>query len=220
MLPDGTVVGMVPETGIASFDHLVLATPDLAATTAWLAAHTGVMPSPGGQHVGKGTRNALCSIGPTSYLEIVGPDPEQSSPPHPRPFGIDDLAGAALVSWAIAVADMNVSLAAARSMGFDPGPASPMQRRRPDGLLLCWTLTNVFSPAVPFLIDWLDSPHPATTAAPGLRVTSLSARHPDPEKYQQMMTALRVEIPVTKGVEALRAEISGPGGAVHLPELL
>lgn len=168
--------------------------------------------------MGKGTRNALCSIGPTSYLEIVGPDPDQSASAHPRPFGIDDLADPALVSWAIAVADMDASLAAARSLGFDPGPASPMQRRRPDGVLLYWTLTNVLSPAVPFLIDWLDSPHPATTAAPGLRITSLSARHPHPDKYQQMMTALRVEIAVAKGVEALRAEISGPTGAVRLPE--
>lgn len=210
---------MAPHSSIASFDHLVFATPDLAATAAWLAQLSGVMPSAGGQHVGKGTRNMLCSLGPTSYLEIVGPDPEQSLPPHPRPFGIDDLTDPAVVSWAIAVADVDDSVASARRLGFDPGPVSAMQRLRPDGVLLSWKLTDVLSPAVPFLIEWLDSPHPAATAAPGLCVTSLSVRHPHPEHYQQMMTALGVQIAVTNGTEALRVELSGPGGSVILPEL-
>ena len=47
-----------------------------------------------------GTRNALLSLGPGTYLEIIGPDPEQPTPAQPRPFGIDDLKEPRLVTWA------------------------------------------------------------------------------------------------------------------------
>jgi hypothetical protein len=47
----------------AHLDHLVLATPDLAATVAHFTERTGVEPAPGGAHVGLGTRNHLVSLG-------------------------------------------------------------------------------------------------------------------------------------------------------------
>ena len=102
-------------SAVAAIDHLVLATPDLVATTAWLTDPTGVVAWAGGAHVGKGTRNMLCPLGHTSYLEIVGPDLDQDDPPAGRPFGIDGLLRPAIVAWAIAVPDMRAALAAARS---------------------------------------------------------------------------------------------------------
>ena len=66
--------------------------------------HSGVVPqrraTPGGQHPGLGTRNALIALGPSMYLEIVGPDPEQPKPLEPRWFCINDLAAPRLVAWA------------------------------------------------------------------------------------------------------------------------
>ena len=52
-------------------DHLVYATPDLDATCLDLENRLGVRPSSGGQHPGRGTRNALISIRPKAYLEAV-----------------------------------------------------------------------------------------------------------------------------------------------------
>ncbi|MFD8740899.1 VOC family protein, partial [Streptomyces sp. NPDC059618] len=46
----------------ARFDHIVLATPDLAATVAEFTRRTGVVPAPGGVHVGLGTRNHLVGL--------------------------------------------------------------------------------------------------------------------------------------------------------------
>src|SRR4051794_1446339 len=119
-----------------ALDHLVLATPDLIATAEWFAATTGVEPTPGGRHVGRGTRNVLCSLGATSYLEIVGPDPDQHAPAGGRPFGVDTLATPKIVSWAIAVQDMDAALDRARRVGGEPGGATPLQRGRPHGVTL------------------------------------------------------------------------------------
>ena len=83
-------------------DHLVYATPDLAAAVADIEERFGVAPTPGGAHVGLGTFNALLGLGGRTYLEIVGPDPAQPEPVNPRPFGIDDLTEPSLVAWCAA----------------------------------------------------------------------------------------------------------------------
>ncbi|MEO6125366.1 MAG: VOC family protein [Ilumatobacteraceae bacterium] len=199
----------------AALDHLVLATPDLARTAAWVAEHTGVWPSAGGQHVGLGTRNMLCSLSSTSYLEIVGPDPDQLDITPARPFGVDDLTAPALVGWAIGVPDMEAALAATRAAGYDPGASAAMQRRRPDDVLLSWQLTFCGSKTIPFLIDWGASPHPAETAAPGLVLAELRARHPDPIVLSAALEALGVTMGVEHGDESLVVEIRGPSGSVQ-----
>src|SRR5262249_11322359 len=61
---------------VSRVDHLAYATPDLEKGVAEIERLLGVRATPGGQHPGRGTRNALVSLGPTSYLEIVGPDPD------------------------------------------------------------------------------------------------------------------------------------------------
>ena len=74
---------------LSKVDHLVYATPDLAAGVERVERLLGVKAVPGGQHPGGGTRNALIRLGDETYLEIIGPDPDQPKPPRPRRFGID-----------------------------------------------------------------------------------------------------------------------------------
>ena len=80
-------------------DHLVYATPDLTVGIETTERLFGVRASQGGQHPGEGTRNALIALGPTSYFEIIGPDPDQPKPDRPRRFGIDDIKEPRLTTW-------------------------------------------------------------------------------------------------------------------------
>ncbi|MEN9645225.1 MAG: hypothetical protein RL238_1894, partial [Actinomycetota bacterium] len=148
-------------------DHLVLATPDVAATAATIADDWGLALTPGGAHVGRGTRNELTGLGGATYLEVVGPDAQQPDPPFPRPFGVDDLTEAALVAWcARPTRSIDEVVARCAALGIDLGAAAAMSRARPDGVLLEWRLTmpllgHPHDGTAPFLLDWLASPHPA-----------------------------------------------------------
>ncbi|MGW2521714.1 VOC family protein [Streptomyces sp. NPDC001617] len=202
----------------AHLDHLVLATPDLAATVADFTRRTGVTPAAGGAHVGRGTRNFLVSLGGSSYLEIIGPDPEQSDPDGPRPFAVDELATARTVTWAISPPDLDAAVATARARGYDPGDIRPMSRRRPDGTLLEWRLTDGDtqhpSGLVPFLIDWGSSVHPTASGLPVTPLRHLSASAPAPDEIRTLLSALDVELPLTSGPLALTFTLDTPQGPV------
>jgi hypothetical protein len=203
-------------------DHLVHAVPDLAAAEAAFTAATGVAPTAGGRHLGRGTRNLLVGLGPSSYLEIIGPDPEHPADPGATvPFGIDALTAARLSTWAVHPIDIEATAEASAAAGADLGGIWPLSRRTPEGALLEWRLASPhpapFDGVTPFLIDWGATAHPAT--APGLPAVSLRglrASHPDPAAVTTVLDALGVALTVTAGAPGLAALLDTPNGPVVL----
>jgi len=206
---------------LRTIDHLVYATPDLAAGVRHIEAVLGIQATPGGQHPGEGTRNALVALGPTSYLEIIGPDPDQPKPLQPRKFEIDDLKAPRLITWAAKGTNLTQMVGEAHGRGVPIGEVIPGSRRTPTGALLSWHITNqrafVANGLIPFFIDWGDTPPPARSAAAGATLISLRAEHPEPESVQRMLGALGLDLPVVKGAKpALVATIAGSRGRVDL----
>ena len=211
----------MPAEAASRADHLVYETPDLNVGVAAIEKLLGVRATPGGQHPGAGTRNALVALGPATYLEIIGPDPDQPAPKGPRRFGIDNVETPRLVGWAAREANLEGLAAAAAKNGVTLEDIGSGSRKRPDGVLLSWRVT---SPAtdlggglVPFFIDWGKSPHPALTAAPGARLIGLRGEHPQPERVSKMLHALGLDMPVKSApAAALIATIDCPKGRVEL----
>src|SRR5262245_55034680 len=201
--------------------HLVYATPDLNLGIETIEKLLGVRATPGGQHPGLGTRNALVALGPSSYLEIIGPDPEQPKPAGPRRFGIDGLKAPRIVRWVAKGTDLDKIAASAAGRGVRLGPVIPGSRRRPDGVVLAWRYTDpaveVADGLVPFFIDWGTSPHPSATASKGATLVAVRAEHPDAERVQKMIEALGLDLRVQKGsAPAIIATIESPKGRVEL----
>ena len=214
-----------PDTGgfgpvESSLDHLVYAVPDLAAATQAFAAATGVTPAEGGRHLRHGTRNVLVGFGATSYLEIIGPDPDNPADPGvAMPFGLHTLGRPRLVTWAVHPADLEVAAAASAAAGADLGEVWPLSRRTPAGELLEWRLASVhpapLDGVTPFLIDWGTTPHPAP-ALPQLGLLGLQANHPDPDAVSAVLAALDVRLAVEPGSPELVALLETPLGPVVL----
>jgi hypothetical protein len=215
------MLGAIGQAQPANIDHLVYATPDLQRGVDAIEKQLGVKATPGGQHPGLGTRNALVALGPTSYLEIIGPDPEQPRPSGPRRFGIDDLTAPRIVRWVVKSSQLATVKAKADTAGITLGALASGSRKRPDGVVLSWRYTDparvVADGLVPFFIDWGTSPHPALTATKGATLVQLRAEHPDAPRVQKMLDQLGLELRVSQAsAPAIIATIDSPRGRVEL----
>lgn len=206
---------------LATVDHLVYAVPSLKAGVERIERLLGVRATPGGQHLGRGTRNALLSLGPDTYLEIIGPDPDQPRPPEPRWFGIDALQEPRLVTWAAKGTNLERRASDAARAGVTLGEVGAGSRQQSDGVMLTWRYTNprtvVAGGVVPFFIDWGRTPHPSRTAAQGASLLELRAEHPDSEDVRRMLSRIGLDLQVREGPRAaLIASIKGLRGVVEL----
>ena len=206
---------------LSRVDHLVYAAPNLAGGVEKVERLLGVKALRGGQHPGGGTRNALIRLGEETYLEIIGPDPDQPEPLRPRRFGIDQLKAPRLVTWAVKSGELETTLEKAKSQALDLGQIQSGSRRRPDGVLLSWRLT--VSPVltangiVPFFIDWGNTPHPAASLPTGCALVDIRGEHPDANRVRAGLSALGLNLRLDQGsAPALIATIRTPKGEVEL----
>jgi hypothetical protein len=202
-------------------DHLVYATPDLDLGIATIEQLLGVRVTPGGQHIGAGTRNALVALGPTTYLEIVGPDREQPEPEQPRWFRIDEIDAPQLVTWAAKADAIERVSNEARQLNIGLGDIVAGSRKRIDGVLLAWRYTNprtiIADGVIPFFIDWGATPHPSESAAQGVSLINLRAEHPQPEPIRDIARQLGLGLQIDRGSRPmLFATIECPHGKVEL----
>jgi len=100
-----------------AFDHLVVAAGTLDEGARWVERELGAAPVAGGEHPLMGTYNALLSLGPHAFLEVIAIDPDALPVSRPRWFSLDTPAmrallarGPALIHWVERVDDIEAAL--------------------------------------------------------------------------------------------------------------
>lgn len=200
------------ETAGAPVDHLLYGAPDLETGIDEIERVLGVRPVPGGRHPAYGTRNALLSLGPACYLEVIAPDRGLPRPDRGLGFGIEGIASPRLVTWAMP--SREIETAAERAA---LGPVESGSRERDDGTVLHWRLTDPYAErmggVIPFLIDWGETPHPAEAAPGGGRLVDLRLEHPAPEGIRRMLATLGCRgVSVRRGAAARLVAVIRPAG--------
>lgn len=209
----------------ARLDHLVYVTPDVSASIDDLESRSGATVTLGGSHVGKGTRNAFLAIGERAYVEILGPDEDDTTFTGARRFGLDDLREPKLLTWCVEPDDLRTQARSAAEDGYDPGEVMPLSRRKPDGEVLRWTLVThtfgdlgaAFDGVVPFMIDWEGARHPTTDLEQQITLRDFSAEHPDPRGARAALAAVGASLDVEPGAgPSLTAVFETPAGTLTL----
>jgi hypothetical protein len=176
-------------------DHLVVGALSLDAGCDWVEERLGVRPQPGGQHVKMGTHNAVLSLGPRFYLEVIAVDPAGAVPARPRWFDLGEprmkaalAEGPQLIHWVARTDDIDAAVHKVPDLG------TPMNMTRGPW---SWRITvpdDGHRPGrglVPTLIQWSNARHP-TDALPdsGRRLAVLAGEHPECGSVRQEIAAL------------------------------
>ncbi len=207
-------------------DHLLLGCSDLNQGIAFVEKHTGVRPAMGGMHPGRGTRNALLSLGPLHYLEVIAPDPAQTATSTTRPklpSMLNQLAAPRLVDWAVHTPDIAAVAERLRKADVAFRGPTPGSRARPDGKTLHWQTLNIDNDRdglLPFFIQWgAETVHPSVDAPPGCKLESFVIASPEIVSLAADFQKLGISVDLTWGSTThLQARIVGPKGTLSLGE--
>jgi Glyoxalase-like domain len=210
---------------LTMLDHLLLGCGDLDQGVAFVESHTGVRPAMGGVHPGRGTRNALLSLGAQRYFEVIAPDPQQSGVAWGGVLSflaqLPALSAPRLIGWVEQTSNIEAVAERLRKNGVAfQGPLSG-SRARPDSHVLRWRTLHLEEDRnglLPFFIEWsAGSVHPSVDAPAGCRLESFAVVSPDSSTVLAEFRKLGIEAQVEQGGTAhLRARIAGPGGELRL----
>jgi hypothetical protein len=199
-------------------DHILLGSNDLNAGINFIEEHTGVRAAIGGVHPGRGTRNALLSLGERRYLEIIAPDPAQSKI---ADVGLalfntlKSLTVPTLVGWAAHPGDIDMFAKKLRAASIEFDGPREGSRARPDGRVLKWktvSLADDHNGVLPFFIEWdANSVHPSVDAPSGCLLESFAIVDPDPAGLKKVTERIGLDVPIEPGAKAhLHARFAPP----------
>ena len=200
-------------------DHLVFGVPNLEQGIDLVEGETGVRAEFGGRHPGRGTHNALLSLGGRQYLEIIAVDPEQPSTSELLFPGLRGLKEPGFIGWADAVPDIGEVIRRARAANIATVGPLDGSRAQADGSMLEWKTLRLASELalVPFFIAWGKATHPSETTPKGCRLKSFAIEHPRADELRKLLAALGAEAEVRTGAKArLTARLETPKGEVNL----
>ncbi len=202
----------------ASLDHIILGCNDLDRVVQFVEEQTGVRAAYGGVHPGRGTRNALLSLGGRRYLELMAPDPAQKKL---EAFpSLPTLHEPRLLGWVVHTDNIDVIAERLRRAGIAfHGPADGA-RKRPDGRELKWRkldLNDDRHGVLPSFIQWNSgSIHPSSDSPAGCRVTGFAVGG-NAVELRHMFELLGLDQQVENSANPqFHVDLAGPKGTCEL----
>jgi hypothetical protein len=213
----GDKISSVP----ADLDHVLLGINSLDLGISWLEERSGVRAVFGGVHPGRGTRNALLSLGPRRYLEIIAPDPQQSSASNELVDRLRAIQEPRLVGWAAHTNDLAALAQRAAAAGIAIEGPRDGSRARPDGKVLHWrsfSLKEDLNGMLPFFIEWsANSVHPSQDAPSGCKLLHFVVESPAVKDARSVAAKLGLDLEAKLARKPfLGARIAGKKGAFEL----
>lgn len=201
-------------------DHIIVGIDTLERGMRLLADLTGVTPVKGGVHPGRGTQNALMSLGSGVYLELIAPNFADTAAKASVAF-FSQFTRLTPYGWAVHAknADSVSTLAAKR--GLAPGVVQQGSRARPDGKTLAWRTVvpwpQPYGAYLPFFIEWsASSPHPSTESPMGCTLAAVRMLSPAPDSLRMVINRAEVRVPVIRDErEGLQFDLDCPAGRVE-----
>jgi hypothetical protein len=212
---------------LAYIDHIILSIDDLQRGMDLLERATGIRPVFGGAHPGRGTQNALLSLGNNQYIELLAPNLADTSAAvqqfadrikaryaqftKPFPNG-----------WAVQVPNADAERTRLIEKGFKGSEVRPGSRAKPDGQTLRW---KTFDPwglqnnLLPFVIEWgAGTSHPSTTSPTGCKLVDFSMESTSADSTRAMFARAGYPLKITSGAsDRLTVTIDCPKGRVTFP---
>lgn len=200
-------------------DHVIVGVADLDKAFTEMERMTGVRPKNGGSHPGRGTRNALMSLGDGIYLEILAPDPAQSAD-NADVRELRNLVRPTPIGWAVSADGESRIRSPLAKAGIPLSAPEPGSRAKPDGSVLHWVTfgyQGVDDPVAPFFIIWSDPLlHPSITSTRGCSMKSLSLTSATPA-LADAVKPLALNVSVNHGsAPKMELSLSCPKGQVRL----
>jgi hypothetical protein len=204
----------------ARIDHVIVGVADMERGIAEIERLTGVRPVVGGTHPGRGTRNALMSLGDGTYLELLAPNPAEPMR-NEEQRELRSLSRPAAIGWAVSANDATALRAALDGAGLATSEPEPGSRAKPDGATLNWVtfeFTQIDDPLAPFFIAWSNPQlHPSRTSPAGCRLISTAIASPLAGHLRRAIAALRLDVTVANARQRrMRITLACPAGRITL----
>jgi hypothetical protein len=202
----------------ANFDHLVVGIRSLSEGVGQFARLTGITAAAGGVHPRRGTENALVSLGPGEYVEIIAPQPKaELSESDAKLRTMDRMT---IVAWAVAVDNADAAMEVLHAAGFKTTAPQHGSRVAPSGERLEWEVFKLSDATIggaPFFIEWgSTTTHPSMTAPSGCARERFRIQAPAPERLSAVLQAVGVTgLTVASGPLMMEAVVTcGPRRAI------
>ncbi|MGI9525421.1 MAG: VOC family protein [Hyphomicrobiaceae bacterium] len=180
-------------------DHVAIGAASLQQGIHALRQLLSVEMPPGGKHPAMSTHNCVTRIGEGKFLEIIAIDREAPEPSRKRWFTMDKAATQSRLKsrpralcWVVGTDDLDGLVA---NSPVDLGEILPLSRGN-----LTWRITVPSDGSlpegglIPAFIEWPPGRHPSEGMQDlGIRLKSISLRHPDPNGLRTTLRALDVD---------------------------